>query len=123
MNYLTLKDVSSYNVAFDLSNYIWEIVTKWDYFANDTIGKQFVRSIDSISANIAEGFVRYYKKDKILFYRYSYGSIQEAINWIEKANVRELVNQEQYEKIKKELEELPRELNTLIKFTYEKLKV
>ncbi|MCB2196659.1 MAG: four helix bundle protein [Bacteroidetes bacterium] len=123
MNYLTLKDLSSYNVAFDLSNYIWEIVTKWDYFANDTIGKQFVRSIDSISANIAEGFVRYYKKDKILFYRYSYGSIQEAINWIEKANVRELVNQEQYEKIKKELEELPRELNTLIKFTYEKLKV
>jgi len=31
-------------------------------FAKDTIGKQFARSVDSISANIAEGFGRYTKK-------------------------------------------------------------
>lgn len=123
MNYLSLKDLSSYNIAFDLSNYVWDIVMKWDYFAKDTIGKQFVRSIDSISANIAEGFGRYHKKDKILFYRYSYGSAQESINWIEKARIRKLVNIEQYEKIKTELEQLPREVNSLIKFTNEKLKV
>lgn len=106
MNYLSLKDLNSYSISFDLSNYIWDIVVKWDYFAKDTVGKQFVRSIDSISANIAEGFGRYHKKDKILFYRYSYGSIQESINWVQKAKCRNLVSLEQYERIKNDLEKL-----------------
>lgn len=123
MNYLSLKDLNSYSISFDLSNYIWDIVVKWDYFAKDTVGKQFVRSIDSISANIAEGFGRYHKKDKILFYRYSYGSIQESINWVQKAKCRNLVSLEQYERIKNDLEKLPREVNSLIKFTNDKLKI
>jgi len=123
MNYLSLKDLNSYSISFDLSNYVWDIVVKWDYFAKDTVGKQFVRSVDSISANIAEGFGRYHKKDKILFYRYSYGSIQESINWVQKAKCRNLVSLEQYERIKNDLEKLPRELNSLIKFTNDKLKI
>lgn len=123
MNYLLLKDLNSYNISFDLSNYVWNIVVKWDYFAKDTIGKQFERSIDSISANIAEGFGRYHKKDKILFYRYSYGSIQESISWIEKAKCRNLVSAEQYNKITSDLKVLPKEVNALIKFTNDKLKI
>lgn len=123
MNYLSLQDLNSYKLSFDLSNYVWDIVINWDYFAKDTVGKQFVRSVDSISANIAEGFGRYYKKDKILFYRYSYGSIQESISWIEKAKVRKLVNTEQYKNISNQLEKLPKEVNSLIRFTNEKLKV
>lgn len=123
MNYLSLQDLNSYKLSFDLSNYVWDIVINWDYFAKDTVGKQFVRSVDSISANIAEGFGRYYKKDKILFYRYSYGSIQESISWIENAKVRKLVNTEQYKNISNQLEKLPKEVNSLIRFTNEKLKV
>ena len=51
-------------LAFDLSNYVWDVVLKWDYFSRDTVGKQYVKAIDSISANIAEGFGRYHKKEK-----------------------------------------------------------
>ncbi|KXK29853.1 MAG: hypothetical protein UZ01_01829 [Candidatus Brocadia sinica] len=61
--FLRLNDVQPYKTAFNLSNFVWEIVTKWDYFAKDTIGKQFVKAVDSISANIAEGFGRYFKKE------------------------------------------------------------
>ena len=61
--YLQLNDVSAYKAAFNLSNYVWDIVIKWDFFAKDTVGKQFVSAIDSVSANIAEGFGRYSKKD------------------------------------------------------------
>jgi len=78
-NYLTLEKISSYKKAFDLSNEIWDLVIKWDYFAKDTVGKQFVRSSDSISANIAEGFGRYSKKDKIRFYRISVGSWKSRV--------------------------------------------
>lgn len=69
---------------------------RWDYFSKDVVGKQFIRSIDSISANIAEGFGRYNKKDKIKFYHYSFGSIKESFNWNEKAIARKLTNREQY---------------------------
>jgi four helix bundle protein len=60
--YLELKDLSAYRIAFELSNYVWGIVTTWNYFAKDTLGRQLVRAVDSISANIAEGFGRYFKK-------------------------------------------------------------
>jgi len=40
-------------------------MVKWDYFAKKTVGEQFIDAVDSISANIAEGFGRYHKKDKI----------------------------------------------------------
>jgi len=64
--YLTIDDISSYKIAYDLSNYVWKIVISWDYFARKTIGNQFVRSIDSISANIAEGFGRYNKRKRFI---------------------------------------------------------
>jgi len=68
MDYLQLNKIDSYKRALHLSNYIWDIVIKWDYFAKQTVGIQFITAIDSISANIAEGFGRFGKKDKIKFY-------------------------------------------------------
>lgn len=118
---MQLNDISAYKIAFNLSNYIWSIVLKWDYFAKDTIGKQFTRAADSISSNIAEGFGRYTKKDKINFYRYSLGSIKESFDWNEKAKVRNLLTQTDYDHIFNGLQKLPRELNYLIKFTKDKL--
>lgn len=121
--FLRLNDIGAYKIAFFLTNFVWEIVTKWDYFAKDTVGKQFVRAIDSVSANIAEGFGRYGKKDKIKFYRYAFGSIKESLDWNEKAKARKLISQDQYQEILKKLQQLPIELNQLIKFTKEKLAI
>jgi len=119
--YLKLSDIGAYTVSFYLSNYVWNTTLHWNQFEKDTIGKQFVRSIDSISANVAEGFGRYSKKDKIKFYRYSFGSMMESLDWNEKAYRRNILNKEEYEYILSELKNLPRELNYLIKFTNEKL--
>ena len=94
---------------------------KWDWFAKSTIGTQYARAVDSISANIAEGFGRYAKKDKIHFYRYAYGSLKESLDWNEKAKVRNLMTNEDYNRIFKELQLLPQEINQLIQYTNEKL--
>lgn len=123
MRYLELNDISAYKKALALSNYVWEIVIKWDYFVKNTVGMQFVTAVDSISANIAEGFGRYGKKDKVKFYYYSFGSIKEGLDWNEKSKVRKLLNLEQYAHILKELQNLPIEIHQLIKFTNLKLKV
>ena len=121
-NFLRLSDLECYMVSYHLSNYVWHIIIQWDSFAKKTVGIQFVRSIDSISANIAEGFGRYHKKDKIKFYRYSQGSNKESLDWNQKAKVRKLLSEDEYKHILTELQKLPRSINHLIKFTNEKLK-
>jgi four helix bundle protein len=54
--FLKLNDIECFRISFHLSNYVWETVLKWSNFSQRTVGEQFVRAIDSISANIAEGF-------------------------------------------------------------------
>lgn len=120
--FLKLSDIECYRIAFHLSNYVWDIVMKWEGFAKRTVGEQFVDALDSISANIAEGFGRYNKKDKIKFWRYSQGSMTECLDWNQKAKVRKLISEEEYEYIFKELQKLPKAINSLILFTNQKLK-
>ena len=121
--FLKLNDIEAYRIAFKLSNHVWDLVLKWDYFAKNKVGKQFVKAIDSISANIAEGFGRYSKKDKIKFYRYSFGSLYESLDWNEKAHIRKLLNEEEYSCIFSELIKLPKSINSLILFTDKKLQI
>ena len=120
--FLKLSDIECYRIAFHLSNYVWDLIIKWDMLAKKTVGEQFVDAIDSISANIAEGFGRYHKKDKIKFYRYSQGSMLESLDWNQKAKVRNLISNVDYDFIFGELQKLPKAINSLILFTNQKLK-
>ena len=119
--YLKLNDIEAYKIAFNLSNYVWDIVIKWSYFPKNTLGLQFVRAVDSISENIAEGFGRYSKKDKIRFYRISYGSLFESLDKNEKAKNRKLLKKKEYEHIYSELQKLPKAIHHLINYTQIKL--
>jgi four helix bundle protein len=121
--FLQLKDIEAYRIAFYLSNYVWNIVIKWGYFPRNTVGMQFVDAVDSVSANIAEGFGRYHKKDKVKFYRYSQGSLHECLDWNQKSKTRALLTDEQYDHIFGELQKMPKALNSLILFTNQRLKV
>ena len=47
-----------------LADKVWLIVEKWTYFQLDTVGKQWVRAVDSVSLNIGEGFGRNTFKDQ-----------------------------------------------------------
>ena len=120
--YLTLEKIAAYTESYELGNYVWKMVMSWDSFTKWTLGKQLVNSADSISANIAEGFGRYHKKEKIHFYRYSYGSLKETEDWIKKAIDRELISENDATYIYQKLEQLPKLINYLIKYTNEKLK-
>lgn len=108
--YLRAQDLSSYKLALSLSNRIWKIVAKWRYFEKNTVGMQLVRSIDSVSANIAEGFGRYSKKDKIRFYRIALASQTEVEDWLRKCSSRMLIRDDDYLNLVKELEQLPKEI-------------
>lgn len=120
---LKLEDISAYKIASELSDYVWEIVIKWDYFAKKTVGGQFVEAIDSIAANFAEGFGRFHKKDKIKFFYNSRASVFESSFWTKKAFKRGLLTDEQSDHILEELRKLPKELNYQIKSASINLKI
>lgn len=121
--FLKLNDIEAYRISFSLSNYVWNVVSQWNNFQKDTVGKQFVRVVDSISANIAEGLGRFGKKDKIRFFRIAQGSLYEALEWNEKSKVRPIVTLSDYQNILKTLQDLPKPINSLIKFTNNNLTI
>jgi len=111
-----LEDLEIYNLSEEFANEVWQIVIEWDYFAKDTIGKQLVRSADSIGANIAEGFGRFHYKENKNFCYFSRGSIIETKTWIKKANTRSLLDADKYSSLFQKLETIHIKLNTYIKF-------
>lgn len=121
--YLKLEDINAYRIASELSDYVWEIVIKWDWFTKKAIGAQWTESTDSIAANIAEGFGRFHKKDKQKFYYNARGSTYESAHWTKKAYNRKLISQEEFDFIMDKLRILPKEINALISFTEQKLTI
>lgn len=69
MNVLRLEDLDIYQLAIDIGEDVWRFVLKWDSFAKGTVGKQFVEAADSISANIAEGYGRFFLQRQKNFLR------------------------------------------------------
>jgi len=111
-----LEDLEVYTLSEVFGNEIWDIVIGWDYFAKDTVGKQMVRSADSISANIAEGFGRFHYKENKNFCYFSRGSVIETKGWLKKSVHRNLISEEQYQIFFQKLELIHIKLNAYIKF-------
>ncbi len=94
-----LEDLETFQLSMTLADEIWEIVTKWNFLAVDTVGKQIIRSSDSIAANIAEGYGRYHFKENRNFCFYSRGSVLETKTWLMKARNRKLITTQKFEKL------------------------
>lgn len=62
-----LENLEVYKLARKLSLISWEIYQSLDWQNKKIIGNQFISSIDSIGANIAEGYGRFHYLDKIKF--------------------------------------------------------
>lgn len=117
-----LEDIIAYQISTELSDEVWKIVSLWEWFPKKTLGSQYTESTDSIAANIAEGYGRYHKKDKIKFFFNARASTFESAHWTKRAKMRNLLNQQRYDSIMEKLRKLPKEINYLIKVTSENLK-
>ncbi|HNW70794.1 MAG TPA: four helix bundle protein [Bacteroidales bacterium] len=93
---MNLEELQVYQLSMEMGEKVWEIVIKWDIFSKDTIGKQLVRSADSIAANLSEGFGRYHYNESKHFYYYSRGSLYETKTWLTKANNRKLITENDF---------------------------
>lgn len=111
----SLNDLEIYREAMEIGEEIWSMVLRWDFFAKDTIGKQVVRSADSIAANLSEGYGRFHFKENQKFCYYSRGSAEETQTWIEKAARRNLVEREAARVLYDRIETYKKRLNAYIR--------
>ena len=118
---MRLEDLEVYQLSFELSNEIWEVYLQLPKQFKFNIGTQVVRAIDSIGANIAEGFGRYHYKDSMKFYYNAIGSLFESKHWLKLLYSRKLIEKDVYESSINKLDKLGIKLNNFIDSIRQKL--
>jgi four helix bundle protein len=112
---MKLEELMVYKLSMIMAEDVWQIVINWDYFSKDTIGKQLIRAVDSVAANLSEGFARFHFKENINFSYYSRGSLFETKTWLTKANNRQLLTDESYSQFVANIDDIGIKLNNYIK--------
>ncbi len=118
MSYLELKNLEAYKLARIYSEQGWEIYSALDWQLKKIIGDQTVRSIDSVGANIAEGYGRFHYLDKIKFYYNARGSLLESQHWVNLLYERKIIIMEKHAHLEKISNQILIKLNSLIKSQY-----
>lgn len=111
----SIEELEVYQLSMLLADDIWTIVLSWEYFQRNTIGNQLVRSADSISANIAEGYGRFFYKENRQFLYYARGSLLETKTWLTKSESRKLIEKETSVVLLNKLRTIHIKLNAYIK--------
>lgn len=116
--YIKLKDLEVYKLARELSKSAWEIYNSFNWQIKKIIGDQFIKSTDSVGANIAEGYGRFHYLDKIKFFYNARASLVEAIHWVELLKERNRVTDKQFESFLELSKEISLKLQNFISSTY-----
>ena len=114
MGTVDLHELRVYQLAMRVGEDVWSITGGWEWLAKQTIGLQWIRSADSIAANISEGYGRYSFKENAKFCYYARGSLRETQTWLEKALSRQLLNPGAADDLALRLEALRRQLDNYI---------
>ena len=103
--------LTAYRLAVSVADDLYERIRGWPQFERTTLGRQLMRSVDSIAANIAESSGRWHVAERRQFLRVARGSLVESYHWLERAEARGLMDAGPRER----LSEAGRALNGLIK--------
>lgn len=103
-----------YRISRELSRIGWNVYEGIAKEHRFSMGQQFIRAIDSIGANIAEGFGRYHYMDSVRFYYNVRGSLWESKHWIALLNKRRLLSGEDFKVLSEHLDDLGVRLNNFI---------
>ncbi|MGD0207460.1 MAG: four helix bundle protein [Verrucomicrobiota bacterium] len=115
MGRTNFENLRVYKLSEELADEVWKIVLRWNAFAKDTVGKQIVRSADSIGANIAEGTGRHNFQDNQRFVKIARGSLNETQHFLRRAFKRNLLTPADVKKLKPLVDNLAPQLNSYLK--------
>ncbi len=121
--YTPIEKLEVTTLFASISDEIWAEVATWKPFAQNSIGSQLVRAIDSVAANIVEGGHRQTNPDAIHFFCIARASGEEAVHHLERARVRQLVSDQFAEEKMASMRKGLRLLTRLISFRRGQAKV
>ena len=122
MERTNFEKLQVYQLSEKIADTIWNIVVTWNPVARDTVGKQIVRSADSIGANIAEGSGRGSLVDNRRFVRMARGSLYETLHWLRRSYKSKLLSQSEVKKLHVLVQELSPKLNAFLRSVDERAK-
>lgn len=113
-NIKSFRDLIVWQKSSDLAILVYRYTEKFPRSEQSGLVNQMRRAVISISSNIAEGFKRNHKKEKIQFYAVSYGSVSELESQIEISKRLNYLNDEQASELLNLATEISRMLNSLL---------
>ena len=111
---MELKDLKIYELSREISRDAWIIHSGLSWQNKKLIDDQFIRAIDSIGANIAEGWGRFHFLDRNRFNYNARGSLTESRHWIELMIERNILPKEKGDALRFKIETLHIKLNRFI---------
>lgn len=112
---MKLEELVIYQTSNELSDKVWKLIVQWDSFSKEAIGKDLLRAVDGVALNIAIGFGRYSRRDTKTYGYYSRGSLFATKTLLQKAAIRNLINEDDLNLLLSEIETLEVKLNNYIK--------
>ena len=117
--FILLQELEVYRMTRRLSSMAWVIYQRLAFQQRKVWGDQMLESVDSVGANVAEGYARFHFSEKARFYYISRASLSEGVDyWIDLGFERGVVFDQEFDQINKIKSDIQVRLNNMIKSTY-----
>jgi four helix bundle protein len=117
--FIPLQELEVYRMTRRLSSMAWVIYQRLAFQQRKVWGDQMLESVDSVGANVVEGYARFHFSEKARFYYISRASLSEGVDhWIDLSFERGVVFDQEFEQINKIKSDIQVRLNNMIKSTY-----
>lgn len=100
------KDLKVYQKSIMLCNDIYKIIKKFPSLEKYAMVSQMIRSVTSISANVAEGNGQIYRAKELTFFNNSLGSASELRCWLELARNIGYIDKKEFQELDAKTEEI-----------------
>jgi len=116
MKYGKLETFETYRLAVELSDEAWTIYDKLDWRIQKTMGDQFIRSADSVGANIAEAYGLYHYLNKVRHFYIARGSLKESCTfWLDRLYSRGFIKEPDFKRLTAKANQIEYYINQSIK--------
>lgn len=118
---MELEDLEVYKLAREIGRDAWVIYDNLNWQDKKIMGDQFIGAVDSVGANIAEGFGRFHYLDKNKFNYNARGSLLESAHWLAVFRERGKIDDSTLIRLDEKIARLHKKLNSLINSTKDQL--
>ena len=112
------ENLEVYQKAVKYSNDVEKMILKFPKYEYKNLIDQYRRATTSVTHNIAEGYGKFHKKEKIRFYNHARSSIFECVSALNNSLERRYIDEFTYMKLYDESHSIAQMLSKLIQSIY-----